>query len=295
MELQEADALLMKSGPSRLSRAVAGAFVVLILTGCGSKPVQPTTSTPATEAIINPDRSSRGNPPVYEVMGQRYYVLDSSAGYREQGMASWYGSDFHGRPTSSGEPYDMHGMTAAHRTLPIPTWVEVTNLRNGRSVIVRINDRGPFVDGRIIDMSYAGAEALGMVRAGTAPVEVRALGEPAAAPRIISAQAVSAPGSESRRFALISEAAAATPGSGDLPMRQIFAQVGAFSDRGNATRLVSTLEAGGLESAFVLFASSDSDELHRVRIGPLSSIAAYDELIERLAALGHTESRLVVE
>ncbi|HEY5623009.1 MAG TPA: septal ring lytic transglycosylase RlpA family protein [Gammaproteobacteria bacterium] len=226
-------------------------------------------------------------------MGQRYYVLDSSSGYRENGTASWYGSDFHGRPTSSGEPYDMYEMTAAHKSLPIPTWVEVTNLRNGRSVIVKVNDRGPFVDDRIIDMSYAAAQSLDMVRAGTVPVEVRALGEPAAAPRIISAQAVPEPAP--RRFAIISEAAAATPGENDRPMRQVFAQVGAFGDRDNAVRMVTTLEAGGLDSAFVLTESADTGVLHRVRIGPLASVDAYDELVELLAALGLTDSRLIVE
>jgi rare lipoprotein A len=272
---------------------LAALLVALTLAGCASQPPQRAARDISADEIINPDRGTRGNPPVYEVMGQRYYVLDSSSGYRENGMASWYGPDFHGRPTSSGEPYDMHEMTAAHKTLPIPTWVEVTNLRNGRSVIVKVNDRGPFVEGRIIDMSYAAAQSLDMVRAGTAPVEVRALGEPAAAPRIISARVVSEPAP--RRFAIISEAAAATPDENDRPMRQVFAQVGAFSDRDNAMRMVNTLEAGGLDSAFVLTETASASVLHRVRIGPLASIDAYDELVELLAALGLTDSRLIVE
>ena len=112
----------------------------------------------------------------YEVFGQRYEVLGSADGYRERGVASWYGPRFHGNPTASGEIYDMHALTAAHKTLPIPTDVEVKCLRTGKSIVVRVNDRGPFLDDRIIDLSYAAAQALGMVDAGIVPVEVRALG-----------------------------------------------------------------------------------------------------------------------
>ncbi len=123
--------------------------------------------------------SPYGNPPEYEVSGRTYHVMTTSEGYEAEGLASWYGSKFQGRRTSSGEPYDMYGMTAAHRTLPLPTYVEVTNLDNDRSVIVRVNDRGPFHDGRIIDLSYVAARKLGIVGVGTARVRVRAL-EPAA-------------------------------------------------------------------------------------------------------------------
>jgi rare lipoprotein A len=113
----------------------------------------------------------------YEVFGEEYRVLDTSEGYREEGLASWYGRDFHGRPTSSGERYDMNRASAAHRTLPLHTWVEVTNLENGRLIVLRINDRGPFADvhERIIDLSYAAARELRIVGPGTARVEVRAL------------------------------------------------------------------------------------------------------------------------
>jgi rare lipoprotein A len=121
--------------------------------------------------------SRGGNVIEYEQSGRWYRVLDSSYGYDERGQASWYGEQFHGRPTSSGEMYDMHALSAAHRTLPIPTYVLVTNLDNGRSVILRVNDRGPFSDpdSRIIDVSYAAAIRLDMVRAGTADVRVQAV------------------------------------------------------------------------------------------------------------------------
>ena len=111
----------------------------------------------------------------YEVFGKRYFVLATAEGYRERGVASWYGPDFHARPTSSGEPYDMYAMTAAHKTLPIPAYARVTNLANGRSVVVRINDRGPFVGNRIIDLSYTAAHKLDMTQAGTAFVEVEVI------------------------------------------------------------------------------------------------------------------------
>ncbi|NND45779.1 MAG: septal ring lytic transglycosylase RlpA family protein [Xanthomonadales bacterium] len=120
-------------------------------------------------------RARYGNRSPYEVLGKRYTVLASSSGYREKGIASWYGSKFHGRRTSSGEPYDMHLATAAHRSLPLPTYAEVTNLDNGRKVVVKINDRGPFHPDRLIDLSYGAAVKLGMVATGTARVEVRAI------------------------------------------------------------------------------------------------------------------------
>ena len=120
-------------------------------------------------------RSKYGNPPFYEVSGRRYAVLQSAVGFVEQGVASWYGPDFHGGRTATGETYDMNAMTGAHPTLPLPTWVRVTNLENGRSVVVRLNDRGPFAKDRIIDLSRAAAEQLDMIRQGTARVEVRSL------------------------------------------------------------------------------------------------------------------------
>jgi rare lipoprotein A len=120
-------------------------------------------------------RSRYGNPPFYDVFGKRYFVLPTSAGYVERGIASWYGPGFHEVRTSTGEPYDMYGMTAAHKTLPLPAYVRVTNLQNGRSIVVRVNDRGPFVGNRIIDLSYTAAAKLDMLRNGTAIVEVRAI------------------------------------------------------------------------------------------------------------------------
>jgi rare lipoprotein A len=138
-------------------------------------------------------RARNGNPPFYDVFGKRYFVLSSSAGYWERGVASWYGPGFHKVRTSTGEPYDMYGMTAAHRTLPLPAYVRVTNLQNGRSVVVRVNDRGPFVGNRIIDLSYTAAAKLDMLRNGTAIVEVRAI-DPLAPLPVVTASTVPAGG-----------------------------------------------------------------------------------------------------
>jgi rare lipoprotein A len=145
-------------------------------------------------------RSPYGNPPFYDVFGKRYFVLSSSADYLERGVASWYGPGFHKVRTSTGEIYDMYAMTAAHKTLPLPAYVRVTNLQNGRSVVVRVNDRGPFVGNRIIDLSYTAAAKLDMLREGTAMVEVRSVGP-------------TSPAADAVAGVLVSAAAAATAGA----------------------------------------------------------------------------------
>jgi peptidoglycan lytic transglycosylase len=261
------------------------------LAACSGSPTQ----APAdTRAVINPDRSARGNPAYYEVNGKRYYVLASSDGFRERGIASWYGRDFHGRSTSSGETYDMNAMTAAHKTLPIPTWVEVTNLANGRRVIVKVNDRGPFVDGRIIDVSQRAAQQLGMIEAGTARVQVRALGAPdtdVPPPTQVAALAP-APRSGGGGFSVISQARADVAGPNVRPFRPYYVQVGAFADRNNAARLAERLKDGGFKSSFVLTTGDGRDRLHRVRIGPIDA-GDYDRIAADLRAAGVREARLV--
>ena len=175
---------------SRSAAVAAAASCTLLLAACASTPrrATPAPAPPAPDRTATPDavprvepRSSHGNPPHYDVNGRRYQVLASAEGYTERGVASWYGPDFHGHNTSSGEPYDMYAMSAAHRTLPIPCYARVTNLANGRSVVVRINDRGPFVANRIVDLSYTAALRLDIVRTGTAFVELRTV-QPAQVP-----------------------------------------------------------------------------------------------------------------
>jgi rare lipoprotein A len=274
--------------PPRPPRARAGlaALLALTLAACattrrppppapGPVPVPP---PPADLAAI-PDavpraepHSAHGNPPFYDQLGRRYFVLPSAEGYDERGVASWYGPTFHGGNTSSGEPYDMYGMTAAHKTLPLPTYARVTNLGNGRSVVVRINDRGPFVANRIIDLSYTAAAKLDMLREGTAMVEVRAL-TPAApgAPAAVTAPAPHAP-----------------PAASAL----LYVQTGAFADPANAGRELGRLQAAGLASAFVM-PPPEGSQLYRVRVGPVGSVAEFDALAARLAALGIPDARLV--
>lgn len=143
----------------------------IIIIGCGSKPKSSSAGAIPKEEPV----SKYGNPKSYKVLGETYKVKDTSKGYSEVGVASWYGKDFHGKRTSSGTPYNMHSYSAAHKTLPIPTYVKVTNLENGKSINVRVDDRGPFSKGRIIDLSYRAAKDLDVIGKGTAKVKVEAL------------------------------------------------------------------------------------------------------------------------
>jgi rare lipoprotein A len=160
---------------------IAGGLLAL-LSGCASTGGGDGPPTDSPDYSHVPDavpkvepKSKYGNPKSYVVFGKRYYTKASARGHVEKGLASWYGKKFHGRRTSSGERYNMYAMTAAHKSLPLPTYAEVTNLDNGRSVVVKVNDRGPFHRGRVIDLSYAAARKLGVVRRGTAMVEVRSI------------------------------------------------------------------------------------------------------------------------
>lgn len=254
----------------------------LWLAAC-TTPIKPTpppapSPAPAPTPVVPPDINSipdaipkaeplskRGNPPFYDTLGQRYFVMQSAAGYVERGVASWYGPGFHTINTSNGEPYDMYGMTAAHKTLPLPAYVQVTNLTNGRSVVVRVNDRGPFKAGRIIDLSYTAAAKLDMLRAGTALVEVRAL----------------------------------TPGQTTLDarpaLRTLFVQAGAFGNMENAERLAAKLRGNGYAQAFVRGDMVNGRTLYRVRIGPIATVENFDNAVARLKALGLADARLALE
>jgi rare lipoprotein A len=282
---------MRRGGTAKLHTLALAAVPVALLAGCAQYAAEVPSSAGSSRTVIDAPRSARGNPPFYEVFGKRYYVLQSSDGYRERGIASWYGRDFHGKPTSGGEPYDMHAMTAAHKTLPIPTWVEVTNLSNGRSVTVRVNDRGPFVGDRLIDLSYQAALELDMIRAGTTRVQVRVLGTPNLPP--VTTTAAVEP--EGAGFSIISEARADTPRPGDRPLQQLYVQVGAFAERANAAKLVAQLKLGGIDNSFVVSSDDSRDALHRVRVGPLSDDQDFDRVNTDLRALGLYDMRLVVE
>ncbi|MEL7310542.1 MAG: septal ring lytic transglycosylase RlpA family protein [Pseudomonadota bacterium] len=268
-------------------RKFAVAAIVLSLGAC-SFSAQQDGPPPSSGSVIPPSRgepgpeprSKYGNPEFYEVAGQRYHVMKSSTGYRERGVASWYGSKFHGKRTSSGEPYDMYAVSAAHKSLPLPTWVRVTHLGNGRSLVLRVNDRGPFVDDRIIDLSYAAARELDMIGTGTALVEVEALafGQPKTQGQIVDTSEVQGGGT-----------------SAPAPSEPLFLQTGAFSDANNANRQRQRLIDAGIAPAFVDLGASadDSVTLYRVRIGPIDSVADFDALQSQLRALGIDSARLV--
>ncbi len=161
---------------STMYKLLIGTLAIAMIAGCASSNNYKRTTS--TKGAIPQDHplSKSGNPASYVVFGKTYHLLPTSKGYKETGMASWYGDKFHGKPTSSGTPYDMHAYTAAHKTLPIPSYVIVTNTDTGKSITVLVNDRGPFVKGRIIDLSYSAAKVLDVVQKGTAPVLVEAIG-----------------------------------------------------------------------------------------------------------------------
>ena len=214
-------------------------------------------------------KSRYGNPRSYVVNGKQYFTLPSARGFVERGIASWYGPKFHGRRTSSGETYDMHKMTAAHRTLPLPTRVSVRNLVTGKEIVVRVNDRGPFHGDRIIDLSYAAATTLGIASRGTGPVEVRALES----------------GTQARPVAR-------TPPT--EPAR-LFVQAGAFRAATNATKLRIRLAGVSELPVRVRRAMSGGRVMYRVWLGPVSSVEEADEVSDVLAMLGIESPRIVVE
>lgn len=215
-------------------------------------------------------RARYGNHTPYTVLGRTYHVMDSAEGYRERGVASWYGTKFHGKLTSTREPYDMLAFTAAHKTLPLPTYVRVTNLDNGRRLIVRVNDRGPFHAGRIIDLSYAAAIRLGIAAKGTGNVEVEAI---TTDPGDVADATVMPPPSTPPRPQM------ATPGP-------VYVQAGSFASRDNALRLRERLEAAGYDDLFLDRVLTRGELFHRVRLGPFDSAEAAEILIQRLAAIG---------
>jgi rare lipoprotein A len=274
------------------SRVAIGvvALATLSLAACGGnvRDSAPSGSVSIPDLPADPEprpepRSRYGNGPVYEVLGETYRVMDSGSGYKERGVASWYGKKFHGRLTSNREPYDMYAMTAAHKTLPLPTYVNVRNLRNNKSIVVRVNDRGPFVHNRIIDLSYAAALKLDMVRDGTSLVEVTAITfdvPPGDRPvRIVEPAQPPAPPPEAQRAMQANN--------------EIFVQVGAFGDRENAERRRSALLSGGIGGAFIFADEAATPPMYRVRIGPIDGVDAYDALVLKLETLGITDPYLI--
>lgn len=273
----------------------------------------------------------------YEIFGTWYYpAVDYD--YDETGIASWYGPNFHGKQTANGEIYDMNALTAAHRTLPLPTWVEVTNLENGRQLKLRINDRGPYAKGRIIDISRQGARLLGFKSNGTAKVRVRVLAEESRrlAARLKAGEAIAEVGSpitvDSLPATTVDTEPLAPPDgavvaeapvdntvdtaiiepvsfepqqvpSTDLISNEvrvvpvtdtgIFVQAGAFSRYDNANRVQAVLSSmGDVNISQILVNNAD---LYRVRVGPVSSIAEADRILDQVINAGYPDARVIVD
>jgi peptidoglycan lytic transglycosylase len=211
--------------------------------------------------------SRQGNASTYVVRGQSYKVLPSAKGYAETGISSWYGLKFHGELTSNGEHYNMYDFSAAHKTLPLPSYVKVTNIDNGRELIVRVNDRGPFHDDRIIDLSYAAAIRLGFQDKGTARVRLETI-------------APDAPVTSSTGL-LQGSSKGASPSSADRLAS--FVQVAAFSSKGSAEAMSSRIEGElGISSVFVAQAENSPKPLYRVRIGPFDNESEARRTVDKL-------------
>lgn len=232
-------------------RRVLSLLAVLLLTACSGAMVPivsdgtppPIDGSRVADAIPRPDPIlAQGNKSPYSVNGVTYRVLDAAAGYREEGLASWYGTKFDGRQTSNGEIFDVYAATAAHKTLPLPTYVRVTHLDNGRSMIVRVNDRGPFHPGRIIDLSYGAAVKLGYADQGTARVRV---------------EVIDLAGVDDRRD------------SDGSSYRNL--QLGAFSDAEAAQRLAAKVSPIVSAAVYVSPVDTPSGRMYRLRAGPFNS------------------------
>jgi len=213
-----------------------------------------------------------GHPAPYKIGKRWYQPLKDAHGFREKGIASWYGRAFHGRKTANGETYNMYAMTAAHKTLPLGTHVRVRNLRNGKKLVLRINDRGPFVRGRIIDLSYQAAKEIGLVGPGTAPVEIVALGMPKKKPST---------GKVRRTFV-----------PGDYYAGDFTIQVGAYRDIENAVRIKDKL-AQRYENAHIVVYENSHGTFYRVRVARCTSLDEAKKYEKKLAAEGYPDAMIV--
>ena len=256
-------------------------LILLGLTGCSAFVTQ--DGPPAYDVDVSrianaipkvEPRSRRGNPVSYKALGQRYYVMKSNLGFHQRGIASWYGSKFHDAQTSSGESYDMYAMTAAHKRLPLPTYVRVTNLDNHRQIIVKVNDRGPFARNRIIDLSYVAAKKLGMLKKGTALVDIQAI-DPHH-PQTISRPRI-----------------ATAPVQAHIHNPQLFLQIGAFTDAARAkqlrqrTRQLTTLPIRIRHVA-------QGKVRYQVQVGPMPSVASSDQLSDKLLRYGFAKPFVLI-
>lgn len=274
-------------------RGALGAVVLALLGACSSAPQQPVTgsasaSRPAVDGAPDylmdvsaiPDAVPvvhngpyKASP--YKVLGKHYTPMQDGRRYREEGEASWYGTKFHGQKTANGELYDLYGMTAAHKTLPLPTYVQVTNLANDRKIVVRVNDRGPFYSTRIIDLSYAAAKKLGFADKGTARVLVEGIDPVVWHQQRNPGYLVSAQAAEP-------EPAPQYASQESVAEEKVFLQVGAFSSIQAAEQLRAQLQSQTSNPVFLSTTENNATTLHRVRIGPLVSQDQARQLVDIL-------------
>ena len=266
----------------RLRLAGLSLLMPVILVACSSAPTadrEPLYQISAEEVVepaaVPVTQRAAGNTSPYTINGKTYYVMASGAGYRETGLASWYGQKFHGRRTANGEVFNAYRVTAAHRSLPLPAYVRVTNLENQRSLLVRVNDRGPFHPNRIIDLSYAAAVKLGFHQKGTAEVFVEVLEVPGSRDLRPGSQIASVSSAEQNAYRYI--------------------QIGAFSKRESAQQVAVELQ----EALGALVSVSEAhlgDRLfYRVRLGPVDEPQQLISLHDQLQSLGYAEARLMPE
>lgn len=300
--------------------------VGLTLHGCGSKKSKPPAKTPVSKSPAPYQQSKQDGAPwwdkdvsgipdavptphygpvkaaPYVVLGKKYYPIQSAHNYRETGLASWYGTKFHGLHTANGETYDLYGMTAAHKTLPLPSYVKVTNLDNGRSVTLRVNDRGPFYSDRIIDLSFAAAKKLGYADKGVARVRVEGI-DPvkwqAQHGRKSQAVAAAAPTVEPVRQTAVEtyvppaqqHAGALSPAEigRQVEPRGMYLQIGAFANPDAAQLLSDRIGRVVSESVRISPVVRGDQVLHRVRVGPLKGNGQADSLSQQIrwAGLGN--------
>jgi len=253
-----------------------------ILAGCSSFPKNDNSFDGRTPAMAPPKGKCRASASQagenYVVFGHRYHVLDSAIGYDERGIASWYGPNFHGKLTSSGLTYNMYAMTAASKVLPLCTWVKVSNLESGKSAIVQVTDRGPFVRNRIIDLSYSAAKALGVVHNGTALVEVEAISNPSATvPSNIKQVSKTYPAKHLHHRA------------------RIYVQIAAFTQHANAEKMRARLLLRQLGQIHISPKKVHHKTFYRVLIGPYRTVNQIDALTARLEHIGFHDTDVVIE
>ena len=264
----------------------------------GGPPIPPDISHLVEPVPTDEPPARYGNRSPYTVLGKQYHVMDDAHGYVARGIASWYGAKFHGRATSSLEPYDMYQFTAAHKSLPLPTHVRVTNLLNGRNVVVRVNDRGPFHEERLIDLSYAAAVKLGMHVEGTAPVEIRVLkpgikvppppADMPAAQAWALARTGDLPTSRGPRLEVVASSRIedTEPEPPPPPPGRLWLQVASFAEPANAQRLIERVQKAGIPGAAIKTAQVAGRTVYRVRVGPFVSREDSHASADRLHDMG---------